>query len=130
MWLAAGAIVACWQAFAGRPGVALLALVALAPVALLPGEGEDPRVGAGWLACALAPALGVVGLAGAFPAIAGQATRWRERATLGALGYWWTALAGPLLGRQLWLREPRGRPPGRCGRDRWEAPPRTWSRRR
>jgi eukaryotic-like serine/threonine-protein kinase len=110
VWLAAGAIIACWQAFAGRPGVALLALVALAPVMLLPGEGEDPRVGAGWLACALAPALGVVGLAGAFPAIAGQATRWRERATLGALGYWWTALAGPLLGRELWLREPAGTP--------------------
>jgi serine/threonine protein kinase len=110
VWLAPGAIIACWQAFAGRPGVALLALVALAPVALLPGEGEDARVGAGWLACALAPALGVVGLAGAFPAIAGQATRWRERATLGALGYWWTALAGPLLGRELWLREPAGTP--------------------
>jgi hypothetical protein len=110
VWLAAGAIVACWQAFAGRPGVALLALVAIAPVALLPGEREDPRVGAGWLACALAPALGVVGLAGAFPAIAGQASRWRERATLGALGYWWTALAGPLLGRQLWLRVPAATP--------------------
>jgi eukaryotic-like serine/threonine-protein kinase len=110
VWLAAGAIIVCWQAFAGRPGVALLALVALAPVALLPGENEDARVGAGWLACALAPVLGVVGLAGAFPAIAGQATRWRERATLGALGYWWTALAGPLLGRELWLREPAGTP--------------------
>jgi hypothetical protein len=110
VWLATGAIIACWQAFAGRPGVALLALVTLAPVALLPGEGEDPRVGAGWLACALAPALGVVGLAGAFPAIAGQATRWRERATLGALGYWWLTLAGPLLGRELWLREPVGIP--------------------
>jgi hypothetical protein len=116
-WLAAGAIVACWQAFAGRPGVALLALVALAPVALLPGEGENPRVGAGWLACALAPALGLVGLAGAFPAIAGQSTRWRERATLGALGYWWLTLAGPLLGRQLWLREPAGTP----SRAVWEA---------
>jgi hypothetical protein len=110
VWLATGAIVACWQAFAGRPGVALLALVALAPVALLPGEGEDPRVGAGWLACALAPALGVVGLAGAFPAIAGQSTRWRERATLGALGYWWLTLAGPLLGRELWLPAPAGTP--------------------
>jgi serine/threonine protein kinase len=110
VWLAAGAIVACWQAFAGRPGVALLALVALAPVALLPVEGEDSRVGAGWLACALAPALGVIGIAGAFPAIAGQATRWRERATLGALGYWWLALAGPLLDRELWLPVPARTP--------------------
>jgi eukaryotic-like serine/threonine-protein kinase len=116
VWLAAGAIIACWQAFAGRPGVALLALVALAPVALLPGEGEDARVGAGWLVCALAPVLGVVGLAGAFPAIAGQASRWRERATLGALGYWWLTLAGPLAdpgrsaGREPWLRPPAATP--------------------
>jgi hypothetical protein len=116
VWLAAGVIVACWQAFAGRPGVALLVLVALAPVALLPGEGEDPRVGAGWLACAIAPALGVIGLAGAFPAIAGQASRWRDRAALGALGYWWLTLAGPLFGRELWLREPAGTPP----RPLWE----------
>ena len=41
----------------------------------------------------LAPVLGLVGLAGAFPALAGQLARWRSRALLGALGYWWLRLA-------------------------------------
>jgi len=110
VWLVLAAIVVCWQAFAGRPGVALLALVALAPLALLPGERGEQRLGASWFACALAPLLGLIGLAGAFPAIAGQVSSWRERAALGALGYWWLALAGPLLGHDLWLREPAGVP--------------------
>jgi len=116
VWLACAAIVAGWQAFAGRPGAALLALAALAPLALASGERGDRRLGVSWLACALAPVLGLVGLAGAFPAIAGQASRWRARAALGALGYWWLTLAGPLLGRDLWLREPAGTP----ARAAWE----------
>ena len=73
-----------------------------------------PRVqlasGLGWLAAALAPALGLAGLAAAFPAIAGQASSWRMRAALGALGYWWLTLAGPLLGRDLWLAAAHGAP--------------------
>lgn len=116
VWLACAAIAIGWQAFAGRPGVALLLLAALAPLALAPGERGDRRLGASWLACALAPVLGLVGLAGAFPAIAGQASRWRVRAALGALGYWWLALAAPVLGRELWLREPAGTP----ARPAWE----------
>ncbi len=51
------------------------------------------RPGPHWLAALLAPALGLVGLAGAFPALAGQLARWRSRALLGALGYWWLRLA-------------------------------------
>jgi hypothetical protein len=116
IWLACAGAIVCWQAFAGRPGVALLLLAALAPLALLPSERGDSRLGVGWLAGALAPVLGVVGLAGAFPAIAGQASRWRERAGLGVLGYWWLALAGPLLDRDLWLRAPTATPP----RAAWE----------
>jgi hypothetical protein len=116
-WLAGAVIVACWQAFAGRPGVALLALVAFTPLALLPAERGDERVGVGYLAGALAPLLGLVGLAGAFPAIAGQASRWHERAALGALGYWWLTLAGPLLEHDLWLRPPAGIP----ARSAWES---------
>ncbi len=115
-WLAAAAIVVCWQAVIGHSGVALLALAAFAPLALLPGERGDPRVGAGWLACALAPALGLAGLAGAFPGLAGQARSWRQRAMLGALGYWWLTLAGPLLDRELWLPMPAGTP----ARTEWE----------
>jgi eukaryotic-like serine/threonine-protein kinase len=64
----------------------------------------------GWLLCALAPLMGLAGLAGAFPAIVGQAARWRMRAALGALGYWWLALAEPLLARHLWLGPPAGTP--------------------
>ncbi len=116
VWLACAAVAIGWQAVAGRPGVALLLLAALAPLALAPGEHGDRRLGTSWLACALAPVLGVIGLAGAFPAIAGQASRWRARAALGALGYWWLALAGPLLGRELWLHEPAGTP----ARAAWE----------
>jgi serine/threonine protein kinase len=117
IWLACAVAIVCWQAFAGRPGVALLLFAALAPLALLPAERGDSRLGAGWLASALAPVLGFAGLAGAFPAIAGQASRWRDRAGLGVLGYWWLTLAGPLLERDLWLRAPAATPP----RAAWEA---------
>jgi len=116
VWLACALALIVWQAFAGRAGVALLASAALAPLALAPGERGSSHLKAGWLGCALAPLLGLAGLAGAFPAIAGQASRWRERATLAALGYWWLALAEPLLGRRLWL----GRQSGVPARAAWE----------
>jgi eukaryotic-like serine/threonine-protein kinase len=103
LWLAAALALAVWQVSAGRSGVALLALAALLPIAALPIGRRDRAGTGGWLACVLAPTLGVIGLAGTFPAIAGQAPRWRMRAALGALGYWWLALAEPLLGRHLWL---------------------------
>jgi hypothetical protein len=104
VWLAGACAVIVWQASVGRPGAGLLVLVALAPLVLLAGSGL------GWLAGALAPVLGLVGLAGAFPAIAGQATSWRRRAALAALGYWWLTLAEPLLSRRLWLGQPQGTP--------------------
>ncbi len=121
LWIACGALLIGWQAFAGRPGTALLILAALAPLFLVPGERGSSRLGAGWLAAALAPVLGLAGLAGAYPAIAGQPSRWRERAALGALGYWWLVLAEPLLdsspAARLWLGQPAGTPP----RLVWEA---------
>jgi serine/threonine protein kinase len=110
VWLAFALIVIGWQVFAGRSGVALLVLAALLPLVVAPAEGPSRRVGAGWLVCALAPALGVAGLAGAFPALVGQASRWRDRAWFAALGYWWLVLAGPLLDRQLWLAQPSHAP--------------------
>jgi serine/threonine protein kinase len=110
VWLACGLALVVWQALAGRPGAALLALAALLPLLALCGPRGATRAGAAWLACLLAPALGYVGLAGAFPAIAGQTSRWRERAALGALGFWWLRLAEPLLGARLWLGEPRSTP--------------------
>jgi hypothetical protein len=116
VWLAGAIAIAVWQLASGRPGTALLALAALLPIAALPiGRRDRPGTG-GWLLCALAPALGVIGLAAAFPAIAGQAARWRMRAALGVLGYWWLLLAEPLLSRRLWLGPHAGTPP----RSVWE----------
>jgi serine/threonine protein kinase len=111
VWLGCAAAAIVWQVLAGRPGVALLAFAALAPLAVLPAQRRSSRLGTGWLAGAFAPALGLAGLAGAYPALAGQASRWRQRASLAALGYWWLLLAEPLLSRRLWLGPPVGTPP-------------------
>jgi eukaryotic-like serine/threonine-protein kinase len=116
VWLALALAVSGWQAATGRAGVALLLLCALLPIAALPIGRRDRAGTGGWLASGLAPVLGVVGLAGAFVAIAGQAARWRMRAALGALGYWWLALAEPLAGRRLWLGPVAQTPP----RGAWE----------
>jgi serine/threonine protein kinase len=121
--IACAAAVLLWEIWVGRPGLALLLLAALAPLAALTSErlrGAHARHGAiagSWLlAGALAPALGLARLAGAFPALAGQALTWRTRAALGALGYWWLTLSEPLLARRLWLGPPVGTPP----RAAWE----------
>jgi eukaryotic-like serine/threonine-protein kinase len=112
LWLGGILTLAVWQAAQGRVGVSLLVLAAGAPLLLLPR-----RAGPGWLAAALAPVLGLAGLAGAFPALAGQRSSWRARAALAVLGFWWLALAEPLLARHLWLGPPAGLPP----RALWEA---------
>jgi eukaryotic-like serine/threonine-protein kinase len=116
VWLAGALVLLVWQTASGRPGVGLLALAALAPIVLLPVGRRAQGGSGGWLLCALAPLLGVVGLAGAFPAIAGQARRWRMRAAFAAVGYWWLTLAEPLLARRLWLGPTANTPP----RDVWE----------
>jgi serine/threonine protein kinase len=116
LWLALALALALWQTVAGRPGVGLLVLAALAPIVLLPVGRRAQGGSGGWLLCALAPALGVIGLAGAFPAIAGQARRWRMRGAFAAVGYWWLVLAEPLLARRLWLGPP-GHVPARAA---WE----------
>jgi eukaryotic-like serine/threonine-protein kinase len=92
-WLGGTLAVCVWQLGGGRPGISLLALCAVLPLVLL-----VRRPGPWWLAAALAPLLGLEGLAWAFPAFAGQAARWRARALLGALGYLWLGLAEPLWG--------------------------------
>jgi hypothetical protein len=91
-----------------HPGIALLlAIAALVPLALL------PRSGSSWPLAVAAPMLGFIGLAGAWPALAARARTPWQRAALGATGWLWLALAGPLTARVLYLPSP----PGTVGRD-------------
>jgi eukaryotic-like serine/threonine-protein kinase len=110
LWIALAIAAIVWQVVIGHSGVGILLGAALLPLVAMPSEPYSRRISPVWLECLLAPALGVVGLAGVFPAIAGQASGWRKRLVLGALGYWWTALAEPLLARRLWLGAPAGMP--------------------
>jgi eukaryotic-like serine/threonine-protein kinase len=110
VWLGALAGLAAWQAALGMPGVSLLVLAAGAPLLVA------RRFGLAWLGAALAPALGMLGLAGAFPALGGQRARWRDRAALAALGLWWLALAEPLVRQRLWEGPAAGLP----ARSAWE----------
>jgi serine/threonine protein kinase len=116
LWLAGALAAIVWQAVVGRPGVALLLLAAAIPLLAIPSVPGSRSVGLGWIVCTLAPVLGLAGLAGVFPAIAGQAVRWRVRAAFGALGYWWLILSEPLLAQHLWL----GPAPGTPSRAAWE----------
>ncbi|HYH90137.1 MAG TPA: serine/threonine-protein kinase [Solirubrobacteraceae bacterium] len=97
-WLLAAAATLVAMTFGTDPrvGAALLVLlaVALPPLALR-------GAGLAWSAPALAPALGLVGLAGAFPALAGMARSAWTRGALGAVGLCWLLLAEPLLGHNL-----------------------------
>jgi hypothetical protein len=92
-WLAAAAGAIAVLA-PDRPDAAALVAAAAVPVALL-----LRRNGTAWSVPALAPALGAIGLAVAFPALAGRARTWPARAALGALGAWWLLLAEAALGR-------------------------------
>jgi hypothetical protein len=79
-----------------RPGAALVVLVAvLIPPLLLRRDGSS------WSLPAAAPVLGLIGLAGAYPALAGRAPRLGTRAALGLAGGCWLILAEPLLDRVL-----------------------------
>ncbi len=109
----------------GRSGLALLLAAALLPLLMLPGQSRSSRLGGGWLACALAPLLGLVSLAGAFPALAGQSRRWRERAAYGALGYWWLTLASHCCRTACGSASQHPRPPAPPGRARCSSPPTT-----
>jgi eukaryotic-like serine/threonine-protein kinase len=105
-WMLASALLVTTAIMQARPGGALmLVLITLIPVVLLPGRGV------GWPMPAGAVALGLVGLGGAWPAVAGRVggSIWR-RAALGAAGWLWLLCAAPLAGRDLYARQPRGMP--------------------
>jgi hypothetical protein len=89
-----------------RPGAAVVVLCGAPVVALIRGSGHA------WSFPAAAPVLGLAGLAGAYPALAGRAARWWQRAGLGAAGLWWLLLAAPLLGETLYASPPAAAPRG------------------
>jgi eukaryotic-like serine/threonine-protein kinase len=91
-WIAMVVALAAWS---GGATAVVLAAAALPTVFLL------RRSGGLWSLPAGAPLLGLAGLAGAWPALAAQATRPWHRAALGALGCWWLALAELVSGNRL-----------------------------
>lgn len=97
VWAVAAVALVGWQLVAGRAGLALLLATGALPLLL----AMPRRASLAWLAPALSPLLGLVGLAAAFPALASFPSRPRTRAWLGALGYWWLCLAQVGLGRGL-----------------------------
>ncbi|MGA9857796.1 MAG: hypothetical protein WBQ18_08025, partial [Solirubrobacteraceae bacterium] len=105
-WLALVAGAAVTAILHDQAGVALvLALGGVLPMLGLVRSPSD------WPLATAAPGLGMIGLAGGWPALAGRAhTVWR-RAVLGALGWVWLLLAAPLAGRILYLSPMPGRPP-------------------
>jgi hypothetical protein len=89
--------------FAPETGVAAAGTAVVVAAALLPTPLLLLRAPRLWSVSVLAPALGMIGLAGAFPAVAGRAWTWLERAAVGALGAWWLLLAEPLADQRLLL---------------------------
>jgi hypothetical protein len=104
-WLGIIGALSCAAAIDGRPGAAIMVLLAgLLPVPLLLFDG------AAWPLSSGAPALGMIGLGGAWPAVAGRARGPWRRAILGGCGWVWLVLAAPLAGTGLYLAQVSGIP--------------------
>ena len=112
-WLVAAAATLGAMTFGTEPRVGA-ALVVFLAVALPPLALRTAPLA--WSAPAAAPALGLIGLAGAFPALAGTARSAWTRAALGVTGLWWLLLAEALLGRTLLFGAPADVPP----RPQWD----------
>jgi hypothetical protein len=105
-WLAFVFAVVVWLSFAGRTGAALVVgLGGVLPALLVPWRATA------WGLPVAAPALGAIGLAGAWPALAGRGRGPLTRAALGAVGWVWTALGTALSGATLYLPAAPGTPP-------------------
>jgi len=97
-WIALTAFTATGLLIHSHAGAALMLVAgALVPVVL------TPRDGPAWPLAAGAPALGAIGLAGAWPAVAGHAGPAWRRAVLALTGWLWLALA-----RAAWTESPYG----------------------
>jgi len=97
-WLALSAVMCAVAIAQEHPGAALLLLPSTVVPALLLARHPTS-----WPLPAGAPALGLLGLAGAWPALAARAgTPWR-RAALGFTGWLGLVLIAPLAGRTLYL---------------------------
>jgi hypothetical protein len=101
-WLTLATAVVVWLV-TDAPDRGWLVAAAAAPVPFLLRRAAAPA----WSLPALAPALGLVGLAGAYPAACGRLAGPLHRAAAGALGAWWLLLAEPPLQRRLLLGAPR-----------------------
>jgi hypothetical protein len=98
-WLATSGATVSLLALQHRPGAALLiAIPMVAPTLPL------ARAPSSWPLPAIAAGLGVVGLAGAWPALAAHAKTASTRAVLGAGGWIWIQLIAPLAGKSLYTR--------------------------
>jgi hypothetical protein len=97
-WLLLGGAACGALALGGHSGSAVLLLCALAPVPLL--LAGDPWL---WSFAGLAPALGLISLAPAFPAVAARVggASVRRRVGLALAGYWWLVVVEVLSNRRL-----------------------------
>jgi hypothetical protein len=104
-WLTVIVALSATTAAQGRAGGAVvLALAGVTPILLNPFRGTD------WPLAAGAPWLGLLGLAGAWPALAARAGGPWRRSVLGAAGWIWLVLATPIYGSVLYLQLPPGIP--------------------
>jgi eukaryotic-like serine/threonine-protein kinase len=104
-WITLTATVTATLVLQHLPGAALLVSAgALVPMVVLLG---NPTA---WPLAAVAPALGALGLAGAWPALASRAGGARSRAALGLTGWTWLVLAEGLANKGLYTRRPDGLP--------------------
>jgi hypothetical protein len=97
-WLTLIVAAAALTTAQGHPGLAMLLLAAgMAPVVLIPWRATA------WPLPGGAVVLGLVGAAGAWPALAGWASSLWRRAALGAVGWVWLLLAAPVAAHGLYL---------------------------